>query len=288
MENTAIKTVTDHAPVPSTPAQSAQIQVDLLRYSSGEASCLFADEHTLFISLATRPVHYLQAQDGRTHTGLYRRGEMLITPANTPLFVRWEGEENCLQIRLTDEFVRQVARETVVGDGDRITLKPDFQTRNPQIESIGTMLLNEFQQGSLSNRLYVDSLSNILAVNLIRQHATTRPHLPIYEGGLPPRQLRQVLDYIDVYLEQEIKLADLAQLLEISPFHFSRLFKQSLGISPYQYLLQQRVERAKQLLKSTDRLITDIALACGFNSHSHLSKQFRQLTGMTPKAYRSS
>ncbi|NJM96148.1 MAG: helix-turn-helix transcriptional regulator [Phormidesmis sp. RL_2_1] len=278
MKNTAIETIND----------PTQVQIDLLRYPPGEANCLFEGEHTLFMSLATRPVHYLQAQDGKTHTGLYQRGEILITPANTPLFVRWEGEEHCLRIRLADEFMRNVARETVVGECDRITLKPEFQTRNPQLESISTMLLNELQQGSLSNRLYIDSLSNILAVNLLRQHATTRPHLPIYEGGLPSRQLRQILDYIDVHLDQEIKLADLAQLLDISQFHFSRLFKQSLGISPYQYLLQQRVECAKQLLKNTDRLITDIALACGFNSHSHLSKQFKQLTGMTPKAYRSS
>ncbi|MEO1621923.1 MAG: AraC family transcriptional regulator [Cyanobacteria bacterium J06632_3] len=277
MESTAIEAAKDQA----------QVQVDLLQYSSGEANCLFEGEHTLFMSLAARPVHYLHAQDGKTHTGLYRRGEMLITPANTPLFTRWEGDENCLQIRLPAEFMRNVARETVVGDCDRITLKPDFQARNPQLESISTMLLNELQQGSLSNRLYVDSLSNILAVTLLRQHATTRPHLPVYEGGLPPRQLSQVLDYIDANLEQEIKLADLARLLEMSQFHFSRLFKQSLGISPYQYLLQQRVERAKQLLKTTDRLITDIALSCGFNSHSHLSKQFRQLTGMTPKVYRA-
>ncbi|MEM6451773.1 MAG: AraC family transcriptional regulator [Cyanobacteria bacterium P01_D01_bin.105] len=261
--------------------------MELLRYSSGEANCLSEGEHTLYISLATRPIHYLHAQDGKTFTGLYQRGEMLITPANTPLFARWEGEENCLQIRLTDDFVRNVAKETVVGDCDRITLKPEFQTRNPQLESISKMLLNELQQGSLSNRLYIDSLSNILAVNLLRQHATTRPHLPIYEGGLPSRQLRQILDYIDAHIDQEINLADLAQLLDMSQFHFSRLFKQSLGVSPYQYLLQQRVERAKQLLKSTDRLITDIAFACGFNSHSHLSKQFKQLTGMTPKAYRS-
>ncbi|MEL6902870.1 MAG: AraC family transcriptional regulator [Cyanobacteria bacterium J06606_4] len=277
MKNTAIVTA----------EKQTHVQVDLLQYSSGEANCLFEGEHTLYMSLAARPIHYLQAQDGKTHTGLYQRGEMLITPANTPLFVRWEGEENCLQIRLSDEFMRNVARETVVGDCDRITLKPEFQTRNPQLESISTMLLIEHQQGSLSNRLYIDSLSNVLAVTLLRQHATTRPHLPIYEGGLPPRQLQQILDYIDAHLDQEIKLSDLAQLLDMSQFHFSRLLKQSLGISPYQYLLQQRVERAKQLLKNTDRLITDIALACGFNSHSHLSKQFKQLTGMTPKAYRS-
>ena len=258
----------------------APVQVNLLRDPA-------EGEHSLFISLSARPIHYLHAQDSKTYTGLYQRGEMLITPANTPLFARWDGEEHCLQIRLTDEFMRTVARETVVGDCDRITLKPEFHARNPQIESISTMLLNELQQGSLSNRLYVDSLSNILAVNLLRQHATTRPHLPTYEGGLPSRQIQQILDYIDAHLDREIKLSDLAQLLEMSQFHFSRLFKQSIGISPYQYLIQQRVGRAKQLLKQTDRLITDIALECGFSSHSHLSKQFRQLTGMSPRTYRS-
>ena len=126
MENTVIETI----------KKQEQVQVDLLQYSSGEGNSLFKGEHTLFISLAARPVHYLHAQDGKTHTGLYRRGEMLITPANTPLFSRWEGDENCLQIRITSEFMRDVARETVVGDCDLITLRPEFQTRNPQLESM--------------------------------------------------------------------------------------------------------------------------------------------------------
>ena len=128
----------------------------------------------------------------------------------------------------------------------------------------------------------------ILAVNLLRNHATTKPQLPIYEGGLPQRQLMQVLDYIDAHLGQNLKLENLAQLLDMSQFHFSRLFKQSMGLAPYQYLTQQRVERAKQLLKQTDQSIVNIALHCGFNSHSHLSKKFRQITGMTPKSYRTS
>ncbi|NET73335.1 MAG: helix-turn-helix transcriptional regulator, partial [Sphaerospermopsis sp. SIO1G2] len=108
-----------------------------------------------------------------------------------------------------------------------------------------------------------------------------------YEYGLSHRQLQQVLDYIDANLGNEIKLADLAKIVGISQFYFGRLFKQSLGLSPYQYLLQQRVERAKKLLKTTEQPIIDIAFDCGFNSHSHLSTQFRQLTGMTPKADRT-
>ena len=232
--------------------------------------------------------HYLQTQDDKTHTGLYRQGDMLITPANTPLFVRWEGEENCLKIQLSAEFLKNVASQTWEKDSDRLELIPTFQFRDPQLEGIAKMIFTEFQHSLAGNRLYVDSLANILAVNLLRQYATTKPKLPIYEGGLPQRQLMQVLDYIDAHLAQNLKLENLAQLLDMSQFHFSRLFKQSLGISPYQYLIQQRVERAKQLLKQTDKSIVDIAFDCGFNSHSHLSKQFRQFTGMTPKAYRKS
>lgn len=263
------------------------VKIQQLENPAGEGICHFADEHTLFVSLAAKPVHYLQSQDGKAHTGLYRRGDISLVPANSPLFARWEDAENCLQIRLTSEFVRSVARETLTQDCDRIQLQPEFQSHNPQIESISLMLLSERQQGSLGSRLYTDSLANILAVSLLREYVTTKIRLPAYEGGLRPRQLRQVLDYIDAYLDKDIKLADLAQIIGMSQYHFSRLFKQSLGISPYQYLLHQRIERAKKLLKQTDRRITDIALDCGFNSHSHLSKQFQQLTGITPRAYRS-
>ena len=212
--------------------------------------------------------------------------EILITPANTPLFVRWAGNENCLQIQLPTEFLQSIAVETLNQNSDRLELLPGFQIRDAQIEAIAMMLFTEHQQERFDNGLYLDSLTNVLAVNLLRNHTASKPKLPIYEGGLPPRQLSQVLDYINAYLDRNIKLADLAQLLDMSPFHFSRLFKQSIGMTPHQYLSQQRVERAKQLLKKTDRLIIDIALDCGFSSHSHLSKQFRQITGMTPKAYR--
>ena len=264
------------------------IRAQLLQNSPGEGSCSFKEEHTLFMSLSPRPVHYLQVQNGKTHTGLYRQGDMLLTPAKTSLFTRWEDEENCLQIQLNSQFIKAIAEQTLDRNLNRLELLPKFQMHDSQLEAIAMMLLNEFQQENLNNGLYLDSLTNVLAVNLLRNHTASKPQIPFYEGGLPPRQLSQILDYIDTYLAQNIKLADLAGLLDISPFYFSRLFKQSLGITPHQYLSQQRIERAKQLLKQTDLLITDIALECGFNSHSHLSKKFRQVTGVTPKVYRLS
>ena len=263
---------------------SATIQVENFQSPPGECHSLMKDEHVLFMSLNARPIQYLQSQDGKTNTGLFRKGDLMLVPADSPVFTRWQGDEDCLQICLSDRFLRHVAQEAL-DKGSSLQLQPTFQMRDPQLEAIATMLLTESQQGDM-NSLYRDSLANVLAVNLLRSHATTRPSVPTYDGGLPPNQLSQILDYIEAHLDQEIKLEKLARLLDISQFHFSRLFKQSIGLSPYQYLIQQRVERAKHLLKSSDSLIVDIALECGFNSHSHLSKQFRQLTGTTPKAYR--
>lgn len=263
------------------------ILVEQFQHPSGEGRTHYSDEHAICLSLARRPVRFIQIKGGKTHTSLYGKGDISITPAEMPFFARWEGDDHYLQIRIASRFIQQVAREALAINPDHLELLPEFRTRDPQIESIGMLLLAELQQENLGGRLYIESLANVLAVHLLRQYAATKPNLPMYEGGLHQRQLLQVLEYINEHLEQDIKLADLADLLGMSQFHFSHLFKQAIGTSPYQYLLQQRIERAKQLLKQSDRSIMDIAFLCGFNSHSHLSKQFRQFTGMTPTNYRA-
>lgn len=286
---TPIPSQTECASLPLLSSQNQgweNILVEQFQHPSGEGKTLYRDEHTICLSLAPRPVRFLQIKGGKTHTSLYGKGDISITPAEMPFFARWEGDDTYLQIRIASRFIQQVARETLEMDGDCLELLAKFRTRDPELESIGLLLLAELKQEHLGSRLYIESLANVLAVHLLRQYTATKPPLPIYEGGLPERQLLRVLEYINEYLDQEIKLADLAQLLDISPFHFSRLFKQSIGSAPYQYLLQQRIERAKQLLKQSNKSIIEIAFLCGFNSHSHLSKQFRQLTGTTPKAYR--
>lgn len=263
------------------------ILVEQFQSPPGEARCEHSDQHAIYLSLAPRPVRLLQIQAGKTYSGLYGKGDLAITPAKTPFFARWDGDDHYLQIRIAARFIQTVASETLALNPDQLEFLPEFRTRDPHLESIGMMLLAELQQDHLGGRLYIESLANILAVHLLRQYAATKPRLTTYAGGLPERQLIQVLEYIHDHLDQDLKLADLAQLLSMSQFHFSHLFKQSVGTAPYQYLIQQRIERAKQLLKQTDAPITEIAFQCGFNSHSHLTKQFRQLTGMTPTVYRA-
>jgi AraC family transcriptional regulator len=277
-----------HSPMLSSQGQDrGNIVVEQHQPPPGECHAYSDDEHLICLSLSPRPVRLLQITAGKTHTSFYHKGDMSITPARIPTFFRWEEDDNYLQIRITSQFIQQVATETLAKNPEKMELIPKFRMHDPQLEAIALMLQTDLQQNHLGNKLYIDSLANVLAVHLLREYTAALPAIPSYQGGLPQRQLMQVLEYIDAHLDEDIKLVDLATLLDMSQFHFSTLFKQAIGTSPYQYLLQQRVERAKQLLKKTERLIADIALECGFSSHSHLSKQFRQLTGITPTAYRA-
>lgn len=276
-----------HPPICSSAAYGWQhILVEEFCQPPGQEKYQNSTEHTLCLSLNRRPSRLSQVIGDRRHTSLFTKGDISITPAGSLLLCQWNEEDQYLRIRITSEFLQQVAQEAIEIDSDRVDLLSEFRARNPQIEQIGTMLLAELKNGGLAGRLYVESLTNVLAVQLLRSHSAVQSCIALWNGGLSDRQILRVIDYINAHLAQDIKLSDLAELLGLSQFHFGRLFKQSVGITPHQYLLQQRVERAKQLLKETELSVMDIALLCGFSSHSHLGKWFRQHTGMTPKTYR--
>jgi AraC family transcriptional regulator len=244
-------------------------------------------EHMITLCLATKPHRIWQAMGDRSFIGVYTKGDLSITPAEIESSYRAYGDDRFLQITISHQFLKQIATEAIDIGVARLELSVEFRARHPQIEQLAMMLRAELYRGNSGmGDLYVESLANALVVNLLRDYSTTKPNIAIYDGRLSDRQVLEITDYINNHLTRSIKLEDLAAYLGISQFHFSRLFKQSTGISPHQYVMQQRIELAKELLKKADRSIADIALDCGFNSQSHLGKYFRQITGMTPKAYR--
>ena len=240
-------------------------------------------EHTIALCLAHKPLRIWQAIGNRSYSGIYTKGDISITPADIVNSYQAYGDDHYVLIRIPTLLVEQVAIE--IDSGSKIELTTEFRARNHQIEQLAMMLRTELHRGNSGlGQLYIESLTNALTVNLLRDYGG-KPKILTYEGGLSNRQFLQVTDYINDCLTLTIKVQDMAKLIGISRFHFTRLFKQTTGISPHQYVMQQRIELAKQLLKQ-DLAIADIALECGFNSHSHLGKYFRAMTGMTPKAYR--
>jgi AraC family transcriptional regulator len=125
-----------------------------------------------------------------------------------------------------------------------------------------------------------------LAVHLLRNYCTTSPQISTYSGGLSTTKLAVITDYIKAHLHQDLTLAELSLIGQISPYHFLRLFKQSVGVTPHQYILQCRIDRAKYLLQSSDQSLAAIALMTGFCDQSHLTRCFKRILGVTPKQFR--
>ncbi|MGY5452351.1 helix-turn-helix transcriptional regulator [Agarivorans sp. MS3-6] len=136
------------------------------------------------------------------------------------------------------------------------------------------------------DRLALDQISQLLLGHIAKQYLDKNlPSLAI--GGLAPFQLQRCKDYIEAHLADNISLHQLAQLVDLSDYHFARMFKQSSGYSPHQYLSIRRIDYAKQLLGKPALSLTEIAYHVGFSSQAHFSARFKQLTGFSPKAYRN-
>jgi len=130
-----------------------------------------------------------------------------------------------------------------------------------------------------------------------RLQVHTRPRLDAFDsgtiaaereqrGGLPARMLRSIEEYIDVHLEKDLSVEELASHLGISPSYFARSFRSSVGLAPHAYVMRRRLLRAQELLANTDLPLIDIALATGFADQSHFSRRFHQMTGVPPRAFR--
>ena len=105
-------------------------------------------------------------------------------------------------------------------------------------------------------------------------------------GGLPPRRLQRVFAHIRENIGDDLPVAELARLVGVSQYYFSKLFKMSTGTTPHQYVMRQRVERAQECLRETSTALADIAHEVGFETQSHFTSVFRRLVGVTPYTYR--
>jgi AraC family transcriptional regulator len=220
--------------------------------------------------------------DGKFKHYAHGNGRVDIIPAFLNHWTNWDREVEFSVLAICPTLLYQITQESMQRE---IELIPQLAIDDPVIQQLALALKLEIQTGCLSGRLYGELLGTALAARLVQNYAVSKPSLEFKANGLSRSQLERVIDYMQANLTQDLSILDLATLTCMSESHFSRSFKRSVGIAPYQYLMQQRVERAKQLLAQRSISISTIALDCGFANQTHLTKVFRQMTGMTPKAY---
>ena len=220
------------------------------------------------------------------HNGRMEKGEFYLYPAKASGFTRWQTADETLHIIINPNLLYKVARETECLNSDRLELLPVLKNYDSQFDRLTQLLVTEMQDGSFGRQLYLESLSDILAIHLLRNYCVFKPIFRQSADGLASYKLRRVIDYIEAYLDTDLSLEAMAKQVDMSRYYFASQFKQAMGISPYQYVVRQRLKRARKLLEKTERSLLLIALDCGFASQSHFNKVFRQHVGTTPKKYR--
>ncbi len=265
-------------------AQWNGMKIEHTRMRRGEITEHWHAEHQIFIPLAGSFLPDAQSATGCQKGGHRTVGHTVIVPSGQPYSVSWEEELETLSIYLDPSLLVRAAAEWIALN--QIELDAACDARDPLIRQIGLALLNEIGSEAPAGRLYVDSLANTLAVHLLRHYSTVGDKIQPVFGGLARHKLRRATEFIAENLESNLTLAEIAETVDLSPYHFARAFKQATGRTPHQYLMEKRIERAKQLLAKTELPIVEVALSVGFKNQSHFTTIFRKLTAMTPKAYR--
>lgn len=215
------------------------------------------------------------------------KGSFWICPAQVSGLWAWNSTDRSLMFMIDPLLLNQTAEEVGGLDTNKVELLSIVSTIDSQIAAIAHLFQAELDTPGMGGQLYKESLVQVFIVHLLRQYCAFKPKMQPNSGELTDRRLQQVLDYIHSYLDEPLQLAELAEIAGISQYYFCRLFKQLMGIAPYQYVLQQRMERAKDLLRQGEYTIAEIALLVGCADQSRFAKHFKKYVGVTPRTFLS-
>ncbi len=222
--------------------------------------------------------------EGVNHRIMIRQGSISIWPRGYEAApIAWVGFAELLVVELEEHWLRENFRDG--GSLDTVDLQHQATVTDRQLEILLRVMADEISAGCPTGRLYGQSLSvalvSCLACRYRRKYQLRRPP----RCGLPQRDIQQILDYIDDHLGSNLTLDVLAGLVDLSPQHFCHVFHQAAGLTPHQYVIRRRIEKAKRLLDEKRLNIIDIALNLGFSNQSHFTQVFHRVTGTTPKCY---
>jgi AraC family transcriptional regulator len=189
-----------------------------------------------------------------------------------------------VMVALEADFVAQIVLESGCP-----RFEPGFRAgfSDQHLRSLMTLLEQEIQSGAPSGLLYAESLAHTIAVRLLVLGEQTRARQTWGPGSrLSQRMFQRITDRIEDGLHSDLSLQSLANETGYSRGHFVSMFRASAGITPHQYLISRRIERAKLLLKKKEQSLIDIALSCGFSSQAHMAQVFKAKTGMTISEFR--
>ena len=210
----------------------------------------------------------------------YTRGDLDILPAGYGDVWQQQDATTSLMVAVPPQFIQRAAEDMGLRP-DRVGLDLRHQFRDPQIEHIARALDTNRTGEHPSGLLYEESLGLALAVRLLGRASFAGETGP-KQRGLSRPQLRRVIDFVEAHLDERLSLTRLAVVAGTSASHLKTLFKRSTGVPVHEYVVQRRVERARQLLLRGDLPASQVALDSGFSHQSHMARCMRRVLGLTP------
>jgi AraC family transcriptional regulator len=219
--------------------------------------------------------------DGRDNRAAQLHGDINVLPAG--ITTRWffATPVNAVLVRLSPALLDEAA-DALDLEPRYARLTPALRVRDPHLEHVGWLLNEERMRGNPRGRLWTESVAYAIALRLVRRSQSTPKSLRAACRVLPKWRLRSVCEYIETHLDQDLSLRELAAVAGFSVPHFKALFTQATGFAVHRYVVERRVERARQLLLQGERSMADIALETGFAHQSHMIRCVHRLLGINP------
>jgi AraC family transcriptional regulator len=242
-------------------------------------------DHHLICYCPHGSARLVQGRDGIVHEGLVSAGVSMLMPAGYDSL--WEGNASATaRLRIPTSLIAGAGDQLGYRSTSRIEIRNVFETRDTVIEHIAQILVEELERKPHpAQALVVDHLSSALAAHLVRKYNAFDPVVPRDIPALSGVELARLTEYIEDNLDRSIGLTELAAIVNVSRFHFTRLFKRSTGITAIGFVERCRIRRAQALIIDTDIPLSGIALMTGFADQSHFTRRFRLHVGCTPATF---
>ncbi len=208
------------------------------------------------------------------------RGQVRFVPTGLDFEFEFPSSNEALLIFLPDNLLRGVMAEMGVANVAPIVMK-----QHERLRQLITLVDNEIRAPGFASDLMIDGIVRAICSILVRGDLAAGPS-PADRVHMSRVKLNRVIDFVEARLDQELSLDDLAGVADLSPFHFSRVFKLTTGETPYHFVCSRRLARAQQLLIESEVGLAELALACGFASQSHFTAAFSKAFGTSPGRYR--
>ena len=269
------------------PRASELLRLEFFEAEPGEMPYEVFDQHHILINLLDEPHRVENWRDGEHRDFTFAKHEIVVTPAGVKSGWKWHAKSKVIVITLDPAKFEKFAQSELGVLLTDAQLKDVPQFIDQDIAQAGTMLM-EALNSAVGSEVMFESFARIFLTKLIQSYGLERDEEFEFSRSFTSVHYKRVLDFISQQFGKNIMLEDLASQAGISPYHFARLFKKTIGQSPHQFVMAYRVEQAKKMLLDIERPMIDIAHACGFADQAHFSRVFKQLQGSTPKNWRQS